>query len=941
MWPRHLLFVFFVLFWERDAVILHPNPNYNWTGKVLASAASTASSDQNDIGLQLKATESLFVEEFDPLLKCVDDDVEQENGRKMKRILVMGVDGGTESIRVSCFDAKTGEVVGSATAIPYPTTYPYPGWAEQNPRDWYEGLCQAVRQTMRTVQQALDNDYEMAAVCLDTTCCSVVALDETFQPLRPCLLWMDQRSVAQTRQVATFGKGDPALLVNGNKNSPSISAEWLIPKALWLRQNEYESTWLKSHVICEYQDYLNHRLTGVMTASACNAATRWNWDVQRGCTNDYNKGSYTPDLPTSLLRVLGMPDLTQKLPETCLAMGELVGTLTERASKDLGLPLDTKVIQGGPDAFVGMIGLGCVGGDAVFKKRQSKDGTKSPSLGLTSDTINKENKPRLCLITGSSHLHCLVVPALSEEDKDRRGSFSGMWGPYQDSPLPGLAFCEGGQSSTGSLLRWARTKLFDDSMSYSELDLLASQVPPGSDGLVALATFQGSRTPVTDPLARGAFIGLTLSHTKAHVWRALMEGVCFGTRSCIEALELATNVTCEEIVLAGGIARSNFWLQMHADITNKTIRVFGSDHNAPLLGCAILASVGIGVYDSVEEAAQAMLPPSQLIVPHASAVAQYQKIYTQVYSHVFEGLRPLVHSIHHVLQQIKSASEDGREREGDEDGHYILDASPILDESNNRTLKEVEENNCGTASALEEVKISPSLLACDFGSVAQEVERCLNAGATRLHVDVFDGVALNSPTAFTFGPDMVRAIASAIQSRASGGDATKKDIPAVIDLHMCVSRPERFVEAMAQAGGSCFIFQWEGLSKLGRLHKAIFLAKTILQHKMQCGVSVNPRTPVEEIFPILEMGLISVVDVLAVEPGFGGQSFQNHVLRKVSTLSKWKAQKGLSFYIMVDGGVNKDTAKMIKSAGANILVSGSFLFNHSQGIRAGMDELLN
>jgi len=834
-----------------------------------------------------------------------------------KRLLVLGVDGGTESIRACCFDAVTGQVVGQACAVSYPTSHPHPGWAEQNPHDWYRCLQQACQQTLESLY--FPTLYRVGAICLDTTCCSVVALDAQHEPLRPCLLWMDQRSAPQTRQVVATQ--DSALLaVNGPVRGKvtSLSAEWLTPKALWIFQNEHQTTYQKARVICEYQDYLNFKLTGVLTSSACNAATRWHWDAKAAVEvepfSEPKSGvRHYPGRPMSLYQSVGLSDLAQKLPQTCRNMGEVVGYLTPQAARDLsgkssksknkggggGLELDTAlpVIQGGPDAFVGMVGLGCVG--------QQQD----------------EGQSQLCLITGSSHLHCLVLPLTTGNDGDDQTktpnkSSGGMWGPYLNAPLPGLAFGEGGQSSTGSLLKWAKHEIFDDAMSYKEMDELASEIPIGSDGLLALETFQGSRTPVTDPLARGAMIGLTLSHTKAHIWRALMEAVCFGTRACLDALERSTGHPCETITLAGGIARSPLWLQMHADVTNKPIKVYGPDHNAPLLGCAILASVGIGIHPNVETAVRAMLPEPEIVYPNPQAVHDYNRIYQRVYSKLSSKIRPLVHSIH----SIRNGHDEPTE-EAFEDDEYVG-----MSVSNDRL-------------PLSETTISPSLLACDFGSIRREVKRCMDAGATRFHVDVFDGVATNSPIAFTFGPDMVRMIAKAAKKHAFDNGLESPSL----DLHMCVLDPARFVEPMAIVGATSFIFQWEAMyhaPPFARKKRALALAKSITDHKMKCGVSVNPETAIWRIKPLLASGLVSVVDVLAVKPGFGGQSFQSNVLKKILYLKEWRDRKGLTFDIMVDGGVTKETAKSVKEAGANVLVAGSFVFKHAQGIQAAMKELL-
>ena len=213
------------------------------------------------------------------------------------------------------------------------------------------------------------------AICIDTTCCSVVALDAKHEPLRPALLWMDARSAPQTKEIMEKCKGDPALAVNCNGDGP-ISAEWMTPKALWIKQNE-PKVWDDALTICEYQDYINFKLTNVICASSCNAAARWHWDGEE-CVNESEENEYK-GRPMSLYAKLGMSELADKLPKKCISMGSLVGHLTKEAADDLGLNQGLPVAQGGPDAFVGMVGLGCI------------------------------YPQQLCLITGSSHLHCVVT----------------------------------------------------------------------------------------------------------------------------------------------------------------------------------------------------------------------------------------------------------------------------------------------------------------------------------------------------------------------------------------------------------------------------------------------------------------------------------------------------------------------------------------------------
>jgi ribulose-phosphate 3-epimerase len=160
---------------------------------------------------------------------------------------------------------------------------------------------------------------------------------------------------------------------------------------------------------------------------------------------------------------------------------------------------------------------------------------------------------------------------------------------------------------------------------------------------------------------------------------------------------------------------------------------------------------------------------------------------------------------------------------------------------------------------------------------------------------------------------------------------------ASLDLHVCVDRPSRFVDVMAAVGGDCFIFQWEAMEGLD---SAVQLAEKVVKAGMKCGISINPCTSVDDIFPLLERGLIDVVDILAVEPGFGGQRFQTIALSKIRSLKVWRElNSSLPFDIMVDGGINEETVADVFRAGADIMVAGTYLFRHPTGIETGASTL--
>ena len=493
----------------------------------------------------------------------------------MSKKYLLGVDGGTEGLRAGIFDVFGTPLAYASTS--YPTQFPAPSWAEQDPNDWWDALGKSVRKAISDSGISVD---QIAAMAVDTTCCSVVALDDSGNPVRPALIWMDVRSAEQAEQMVATG--DDALRINSNGSGP-VSAEWMIPKALWIKQNE-PYNFDRAVTICEFQDYINLHLTGRLGASINNVSTRWHCD-------------YTENgVPKSLLEKLDLGELAEKWPQDVFRLGELVGRLTPRAAGHLGLTPDLPVVQGGADAQIGMIGLGVV-------------------------------KPgNLALITGSSHLH------LGLSEKPFHGT--GIWGTYADALLPGLHTVEGGQTSTGSVINWLKN-LFGES-DYEALNLDASKLPPGSENLIVQEHFQGNRTPHTDPNSRGAFHGLTLKHGREHLFRAAIEGVAFGSELILESMR-TNGFFPESIVVSGGATHSELWLQIHSDVSNLPL-ILTKNPDAPLLGCAILAAVGAEIYEDIPTAVEQMVQFDRVIEPNSQVNAEYQPFY-EAYKASYVGLR--------------------------------------------------------------------------------------------------------------------------------------------------------------------------------------------------------------------------------------------------------------------------------------------------------------
>jgi len=236
-----------------------------------------------------------------------------------------------------------------------------------------------------------------------------------------------------------------------------------------------------------------------------------------------------------------------------------------------------------------------------------------------------------------------------------------------------------------------------------------------------------------------------------------------------------------------------------------------------------------------------------------------------------------------------------------------------------------------------------------------EIQKCINAKLNHIHVDIFDGVYINSPHALTFGPQMVQAIYNRfVVSNNNNDNNQQQQQQLVLDVHLCVDRPQRYARAMAEAGATRIIYQWEAMqtnigssrddcnsnsnninsnsinddeSNISMLNRAIEFAQEITALGMKCGISINPSTKITSIFPLLDTGLIDLVDILAVEPGFGGQQFNPIVIEKIKMLRHYidmelRTKRGIDVIILVDGGINNSTSADVIDAGADILVAG-------------------
>jgi ribulose kinase len=493
----------------------------------------------------------------------------------------IGLDGGTGGARAIITDTE-GQVIAMATHD-YATHFPRPGWAEQVPENWWQAAILAVRHAVR---DSGVNPHHIKAISADGTSSTLVALDANLQPVMPAILWMDNRAATQARRMTA--SGDPAL----RRSRRGVSSEWMIPKILWLKEARPD-LFEKSRWFVEMTDYLALRLTGRLTLGLNHITNRWFYDGRRG------------GWPTDFFERIGLAGIVECFPDEVLPLGAPIGRLDAISAEALGLSSDTMVVTSGTDAYVAMVGLDvCEAGRTAF-------------------------------ITGSSHL---VLP-MTDQDLE----VPGIFGPHPDCVIPGLFVMEGGQVSSGSIVRWWHDhigKLGGGPDTYARMLAEAEAIAIGADGLVALDFWQGNRNPYIDYDLQGALWGLTLKHTPAHMLRAFIESVAFGTENILRTLR-ANQVDISTFVMCGGATRTPFLVQMHADVAGIPIMI-PEVLEATAFGSAITAAVGAGFYGSLPEASRRMVRQKSVVEPDMRAHASYGQVF-EFYRDTHDALEPLMH----------------------------------------------------------------------------------------------------------------------------------------------------------------------------------------------------------------------------------------------------------------------------------------------------------
>ncbi|GLV53381.1 carbohydrate kinase [Dictyobacter sp. S3.2.2.5] len=502
----------------------------------------------------------------------------------MENDLVLGIDAGTAGVRAGIFNLQ-GQPLGFSEQS-YQTFYPQPGWAEQDPAHWWAALVQAVKHCLHV--NSIDGQ-RVAGLAIDAPC-NILLTNHAGEPLTRSLIWMDLRATEQAKKLTATA--DSVLRYCGG----DVPAEWPVPKALWLKQHE-AALWNQNTYLVDQMGWLTWKLTGEWAVSLNCAAAKWHY---RASSDEMTPAGW----PITLLRAVGLEDLATKIPGRVLPMGAQAGELTNEAAEQLGLRPGIAVSMSGIDAHAGMVGLNVL----------------APGT--------------LALITGTST--CQLVQS-SSPVVDR-----GLWGPFESAVVVGDWTLEAGQASTGGTVRWLLDTLGGalpaGDERYSAADAAAAAVKPGADGLTVLDFWQGSRTPIKDPHARGTIWGLTSAHTPGHLLRAVYEGTAYGNRHILTRLN-ELQVPTNQIIACGGGTRSSLWLQILADVAGLPISLTAVP-DAVSLGSAICAAVGVGAFADLRAAGQAMVRLEKTIEPDPTHRAIYDEGYTR-YRATYEAMAPL------------------------------------------------------------------------------------------------------------------------------------------------------------------------------------------------------------------------------------------------------------------------------------------------------------
>ncbi|GAC1702905.1 MAG: xylulokinase [Candidatus Acidiferrum sp.] len=474
-----------------------------------------------------------------------------------------------------------GKIAGAGIEEHAAFASPHPGWAEQDPRDWWRAAQLAINRALRNAGL---RGEQVACVGFSGQMHGAVMLDAEGEVVRPALIWCDQRTEKQSRELEdTIGR---ETLIQLTCNPPLTN--FTLTKLLWVRENEPKN-WHRVRSVMLPKDYVRYRMTGERATDVADASGTLLLDVARRIwSREVLQGSQIP--------LEFLPGLFES-PEVC-------AKVSKAGAEATGLAAGTPVVAGAGDQAAGAVGMG-----------STRAGVVSATIGTSGVVFASSGRPALDP-AGRLHTFCHAIP--------------GRW------HLMGVT------QAAGLSLRWFRDQFgagADDGRDpYERLAEEAAKVDSGAEGAFWVPYLMGERTPHLDPQARAALLGLSASHTRAHVVRAILEGVAYSLKDTF-TLFAELNVKVETIRLGGGGARSALWRQIQADVYAQEVEILAAEEGAAY-GAAMLAGVGAGTWKSVDEACDAVVRVAQRVKPNAKSSAALRQGY-KTYRRIYPGLRAI------------------------------------------------------------------------------------------------------------------------------------------------------------------------------------------------------------------------------------------------------------------------------------------------------------
>ena len=507
----------------------------------------------------------------------------------MRSRLLIGIDIGTSGTKTALYD-ETGRRLAVHTAE-YPLYQPQNGWAEQEPEDWWQATLKGLRAVLS--ESACDPQH-IVGIGLSGQMHGLVMLDERGEVLRRSIIWCDGRTSEECEEITRLVGADRLMDIT---MSPALTG-FTASKILWVRKHEPDIYAKCRHILLP-KDYIRYRLTGTFATDASDASGMQLLDIAK---RDWSQ------------EVLDALNIDRALLADVYESCEVTGRITPEISAKTGLSTDTIVVGGAGDNAAAAVGCGAV-----------RDGYGFTTIGTS----------------GVVFSHC---KELRFDPKGRIHSFC--------AAVPGEYHVMGVTLAAGLSLRWFKDQFCAVEQAeadaqerdvYARMDEVAAKLPIGANRLLFLPYLMGERTPHLDPFARGAFIGLSASHTRAHCLRAVMEGVIYSLRDCLSLFDAAEVAAPARMMACGGGAASPLWRQMLSDVLNCPVCTAASNDGGAL-GAALLAGVGAGVWETVPKACDAVIRIRTEQSPIAENQAAYDSYY-QLYHTIYESLRPICHTL--------------------------------------------------------------------------------------------------------------------------------------------------------------------------------------------------------------------------------------------------------------------------------------------------------